>query len=133
MFPPTLFRFVARFARVRIEDSSWNRFVSTAYFAQSQTTLLPHAYFSWGECSWGKTTGVEPSGGNIPFSLISATGKSADVSDKVNRIQDLYRTRHRLGILLDQDCWTCNLHASRHHINPIRAFPVRPCVITIWY
>ena len=42
MFPPektvlfwflaALFRFVARFARVRIEDSSFNRFASTAYF-----------------------------------------------------------------------------------------------------
>ena len=29
---PTLFRFEARFARVRIEDSSRNRFTSTAYF-----------------------------------------------------------------------------------------------------
>ena len=29
-----LFRFVARFARVRIEDSSGNRFASTAYFAK---------------------------------------------------------------------------------------------------
>ena len=31
--PPTLFRFVARFARVRIRNSSRNRFASTAYFA----------------------------------------------------------------------------------------------------
>ena len=30
----TLFRFVARFATVRIEDSSRNRFASTAYFAK---------------------------------------------------------------------------------------------------
>ena len=45
MFPPeeteyffrfvaALFRFVARFARVRIEDSSGNRFTSTAYFTK---------------------------------------------------------------------------------------------------
>ena len=45
MFPPrknrmffwflaVLFRFVARFARVRIQDSSFNRFASTAHFAK---------------------------------------------------------------------------------------------------
>ena len=33
-FLAALFRFVARFARVRIEDSSFNRFASTAYFAK---------------------------------------------------------------------------------------------------
>ena len=33
-FLGALFRFVARFARVRIEDSSFNRFASTAYFAK---------------------------------------------------------------------------------------------------
>ena len=33
----TLFRFVARFPRVRIEDSSRNRFASTAYFANPGT------------------------------------------------------------------------------------------------
>ena len=32
-FTPTLFLFVVRFARVRIGDSSRNRFASTAYFA----------------------------------------------------------------------------------------------------
>ena len=38
---PTLFRLVARFARVMTEDSSRNSFASTVYFAQSQTTLFP--------------------------------------------------------------------------------------------
>ena len=33
----TLFPFVARFTRVRIEDSSRNRFTSSAYFAKSGT------------------------------------------------------------------------------------------------
>ena len=32
-YDATLFRFVVCFARVRIEDSSWKRFASTAYFA----------------------------------------------------------------------------------------------------
>ena len=36
-FVATLFRFVPRFARVRIEDSSRNRFASTAYFAKPGT------------------------------------------------------------------------------------------------
>ena len=44
-FVAALFRFVAHFARVRIEDSSRSRFVSTAYFAQSQTTLFPCILF----------------------------------------------------------------------------------------
>ena len=42
-FVATLFRFVARFACVRIEDSSRNRFASTAYFAKPG--------FVGGECS----------------------------------------------------------------------------------
>ena len=37
---PMLFRFAARFARVRIGDSSRNRFTSSAYFAQSQAKLF---------------------------------------------------------------------------------------------
>ena len=50
--PPTLFQFVARFARTRIGDSSRNRFVSTVYFAQSQTTLFPCILFMGGML-WG--------------------------------------------------------------------------------
>ena len=49
LLPPTLFRLVARFARVRIGDSSQNRFASTAYFAQSQTTLFPCILFMGGK------------------------------------------------------------------------------------
>ena len=75
--PPTLFRFVARFARVRIGDSSRNRFASTAYFAQSQTTLFSCILFM----RWmfrGGTTGVEHSGsnflgGNIPVTTFSVS------------------------------------------------------------
>ena len=53
---------------------SKNRFASTAYFAQSQTVLFHfHAYFSWGECSGGETTGLEPSGGNFPGGKIPVT------------------------------------------------------------
>ena len=52
--PPMLFRLVARFARVRIGDSSRNRFASTAYFAQSQTTLFPCILFMGGISRWGK-------------------------------------------------------------------------------
>ena len=70
MFPPTLFRLVTRFARVRIEDSSRNRFASTHISRKARQHCF-HAYFPWGECSGGERTGVEPSGGNIPVSLIS--------------------------------------------------------------
>ena len=52
--PPTLFQFVAHFARVTIGDSSRNRFASTAYFAWEKT--------SGGEKPGGNT-GVETSGG----------------------------------------------------------------------
>ena len=40
----TLFRLVARCARVRIEDSSRNRFASTAYFARPDYVASMHAY-----------------------------------------------------------------------------------------
>ena len=43
------FRFVARFARFRIEDSSGNKFASTAYFAKPG--------FVGGECSGGNNRG----------------------------------------------------------------------------
>ena len=55
LFSPTgcvvtaLFWFVASFARVRIEDSSGNRFVSTAYFTKPG--------FVGRECSGGKQPG----------------------------------------------------------------------------
>ena len=45
-------RFLARFARVRIGVSSRNRFASTAYFAESQTTLFLCILFMGG-ISWG--------------------------------------------------------------------------------
>ena len=45
---PPMFRFVVRFSRVRIEDCSRNRFASTVYFAQSQTTLFPSILFMGG-------------------------------------------------------------------------------------
>ena len=54
-----LFRFVAHFTRVRIEDSSGNRFASTAYFGKSGFVT-------------GETTGVEPfggGGGNFPVTM----------------------------------------------------------------
>ena len=51
--PPT-FRFVARYARVRIVDSSRNNFASTAYFAQSQTTLIACIFFMGGIVCGGK-------------------------------------------------------------------------------
>ena len=57
MFPPTLFRFVARFASVRIEDSSRTRFASAAYFAQSQTTLFPCILFMGGMLRGGMFRG----------------------------------------------------------------------------
>ena len=50
-FVAELFRFVARFARVRIEESSGNRFTSTAYFAKPG--------FVGGNVPGGETTGVE--------------------------------------------------------------------------
>ena len=50
------FRFVARFARVRIEDSSGNRFASTAYFAKP-------GFVGGGGMFRGETTGVEPISG----------------------------------------------------------------------
>ena len=68
-FPPRAFHpwgdtSPPRFARVRIGDSSQNRFASTAYFVQSLLTKRCfHAYFSWGECSGEETTGVKLSGG----------------------------------------------------------------------
>ena len=43
--PPTLFRLVVRFTRVRIGDSSRSRFAWTVYFAQSQTMLFPWTLF----------------------------------------------------------------------------------------
>ena len=49
-FEAALFRFVARFARVRIEESSGNRFSSTAYFAKPGIV--------GGECSGGKQPGL---------------------------------------------------------------------------
>ena len=61
--PPTLFRFVARFACVRIEDSSRNRFTSTAYFAQSQTTLFPCILFMGGMFRGGNNRGGTFRGG----------------------------------------------------------------------
>ena len=60
MYPPTLFRLVARFARVRIEYSSRNRFASTAYFAQSRTTLFPCTLFMGGMFRGGNSRGGTP-------------------------------------------------------------------------
>ena len=54
---PTLFRFVARFARVSIEDSCRNRFTSTVYFAQSQTTLFLFILFIEGMFRGGNNQG----------------------------------------------------------------------------
>ena len=48
-FVAALFRLVARFTRVKIEDSSGNRFASTAYFAKPGLV--------GGECSGGKHPG----------------------------------------------------------------------------
>ena len=56
-FPPTLFRLVARFDRVRIQDSIRNRFTPTAYFAQSQTTLFPCILFMGGMFRGGHNRG----------------------------------------------------------------------------
>ena len=65
--PSTVLRFVAGFARVRIENSSRNRFASTAYFAQSQTTLFPCILFMGGmfrgRNNWSGTFRGEFSGG----------------------------------------------------------------------
>ena len=55
--PLTLFRFVGRFACVRIEDSSRNRFASTEYFLQSQTTLFPCILFMRGMFRGGNNRG----------------------------------------------------------------------------
>ena len=60
-----LFRFVARFARIRIENSCGYRFASTAYFAKPG--------YVGGECSGGKEPGLEPSGGNFPGRNIPVT------------------------------------------------------------
>ena len=54
---PMLFRFVARFARVMNEDSSRKSFASTAYFAQSQTTLFPWIIFLGGMFRGGNNRG----------------------------------------------------------------------------
>ena len=62
-FVATLFRLIARFARVRIEDSSGNSFVSTAYFTKP--------CFVVGECSGGK----EP-GWNLPGGIFRSPIKS---------------------------------------------------------
>ena len=58
-----MFRLVARFGRVRIEDYSGNRFASTAYFAKP-------GFVGGGECSGGKQPGCNLPGGNIPVTAI---------------------------------------------------------------
>ena len=60
--PPTFFRFVGRFAHVRIGDSNRNRFASTAYFAQSRTTLFPCILLMGGSVR-GEVPGGESAGG----------------------------------------------------------------------
>ena len=62
---PNVVPVLARFARVRIEDSSRNRFASTTYFAQSQTTLFPRILFMGGNNRGGTFRG-EFSEGNFP-------------------------------------------------------------------
>ena len=57
---PTFFRFIARFARVRIEDSSRNRFASMAYFAKKPDNVVSMHTFHG-----GNVPGVEPSRGNF--------------------------------------------------------------------
>ena len=64
-FVAALFRFVARFAHVRIEDSSGNSFTSTAYFAKPG--------FIGGGMFRGETTEMELSWGNFPEGNISVT------------------------------------------------------------
>ena len=62
-----IFRFVAHFARVRIEDSSRNRFaLYYRHISRKAGQRCFHAYFSWGDYSGGETTRVVPSGGNFP-------------------------------------------------------------------
>ena len=67
IFPPyspsTLFRFVARFASVRIEDSSGNRFASTAYFAKPYFVggNVPGGN-NRGGAFWGEFSGGEHAG-----------------------------------------------------------------------
>ena len=82
--PPTLFRLVAR---VRIEDSSRNRFVSTAYFTQSQTTLFLCILFmggmfrggnNRGGSFWGKFSQGEYSGHR--YTLYSHDGNFSSTS-----------------------------------------------------
>ena len=84
-FVATLFRFVARFACVRIEDSSWKRFASTAYFAKPG--------FDGGECSGGEYSGHQNirypfSEGLAPLGIIGAQLR-APIKDILD-IKDTY-------------------------------------------
>ena len=87
---PMLFLFVARFARVRIEDSSRNRFVSTAYFVQSQTMLFPCILFMGGMFRGGNNRGGtfrgEFSGRNIPVTVFSRYNIFTIVNSKKKKI-----------------------------------------------
>ena len=71
LFSPTgcvvtaLFWFVASFARVRIEDSSGNRFASTAYFAKPGLV-----------CPWWEVTGGKCQGGNCPWGELPLGGSN---------------------------------------------------------
>ena len=67
--PPTLFRFVAHFACVRIEDSG-NRFASTAYFAK------PCFVYPWGEISGRELTVGEVTGGELSGRKLSMGGSA---------------------------------------------------------
>ena len=74
-----LFRFVARFARVRVEDSSGNRFALTAYFTKPG--------FVGGNVPGGNnrdgTFRREFSGGDIPVTVISTT-ETTSLSESLN-------------------------------------------------
>ena len=94
--PPMLFRFVARFARVRIGNSSRNRFASTAYFAESKTSLFPCILFMGRMFRGGNnrsgTFRGKFCGGNIPVT-ISSTLPQSSIADQVPCSQQLIGNR----------------------------------------
>ena len=81
-FVAALFRFEARFVRVRIEDSSGNRFALTAYFAKPG--------FVGRECSGGKQPGW-----NLPGRIFRGGG--------------IYRSPYNIG-LSDLEQYSICLH-----------------------
>ena len=110
--PPTLFRFVGRFARVRIEDSSRNRSRERHISCKARQRCF-HAYFSCGECSEGETTGVESSGGNFPGGNILANGKTITSRRTAVLETGEYNTKKCFQSYLRVSIFTC-LHLLMH-------------------